>query len=162
MRHTKTTNGGGAVGSKKIVLFATALLSLYIVSVALVAAPLARQPLATVKGALDAWEHEDWTKMYDFMSSADKEKTSITAFVAKRRTLAVIEHLTGYKILKVTAIDHNNVIVKVELVMRRGRYTTFLTSKTSHLNTVVTKWHLINEGREGWKITFQHERRGNG
>lgn len=159
MRLTKYANGESTLGSKVLVLSVLGIMLHWMASVAVVAAPLPKQPLATVKEALHAWKHENWTKMYGFMSSADRAKIPIKAFITKQRTLAIVDKLMGYRILDVTVADSNDVFVKLALITRRWRYTTFLPSKTSHLDTTITKWHLINEGKAGWKITFLDKRK---
>lgn len=129
----------------KLKVVVLAFLVIGLVGVAAVAATVPARPVQVVKNTLAAWKHEDWTKMYGFLSARDKKQRSLKQFVRKRQGLAVAERLIDCQVKSTDAVGDNDVFVRIVLVMLKGPDTRVFPSTGWRPTNVTTTWDVIRK-----------------
>lgn len=110
--------------------------------------------VSAVEKMLAAWKHEDWNKMYTFLSASDKKHVLLQDFKKKRQQMSIIENLDNYKINSEREASSTSVFVTVALFFTVNSYQGgYFPSKKSTKDKSVSIWHMVREDGS-WKLSL--------
>lgn len=108
---------------------------------------------AVVVDALNAWQQAEWQKMYQTLSSADKEAESFPVFQQKRERLNKAQQLTGFRIDEIVRSGGGAYEVHVTLEMEENYNSGFRSELEPRTTETAATWYVVREN-DSYRITF--------
>lgn len=108
---------------------------------------------AVVVEALNAWQQAEWQRMYQTLSSADKEAESFQAFQQKRERLNNAQQLTGFQIGEIVRSGDGAYDVHVTLEMEENYNSGFRSDLEPRTTETAAIWYVVREN-DLYRIMF--------
>jgi hypothetical protein len=108
---------------------------------------------AVVSEALFAWQQADWEKMYQTLSSADRQLESLQSFQEKRERLHKAQQLKSFRIGEIVRAAEETFRVDVVLEIEENYNSGYRSGLEPRISETTANWTVVEE-EDSYRITF--------